>query len=248
MSIHKLQAIRRAICIPVCFNLTMTSIMRKLFCFCLLWALGALTLHAEKVYLHSGEMLIGRIQYIDERVVALESDRGFGIVKIDRADVSMIEFDGSERNLSQKFGLGFFQRSPIADDVSFSSLTVRHWSSIDTSIDFMIGVGHTTDGDTKLQEYFSVEGRYAKVLLQEGRHNIYSGAGIGVMSTSGENLPEATTGTQFSAFLGVELFPVSFPNLGVSAEVGVLTQKIGSRQSYGLFHVGFPSLSVRYYF
>ena len=68
------------------------------------------------------------------------------------------------------------------------------------------------------------------------------------MSTSGENLPDGTTGTQFSAFLGVELFAISFPNLGISAEIGVLTQKIGSRQSYGVFNVGFPSLSVRYYF
>ena len=226
----------------------MNIMMRKVFCWCGFWILGVLNLHAEKVYLHSGEMLIGRIQYIDERVVALESDRGFGIVKIDRADVSMIEFEGSERNLSQKFGLGFYRRSAVADDISFNSAALRYWSDVLTSIDFMLGVGHTTDENTKLQEYFSIEGRYAKVLLQEGRHNVYSGVGAGVMSTSGKNLPEGTTGTQFSAFLGIELFPISFPNLGISAEIGVLTQKIGSRQSYGIFNVGFPSLSVHYYF
>ena len=267
MSIFKLQAIRRVNCISdqednlisKCCDLFLfktlgffdnflsierMAILNRLIFVLGMVIFGAWTLHAERVYLHSGEMLIGRIQYIDERVVALESDRGFGTIKIDRADVSMIEFEGSERNLSQKFGFGLYKRGTIANDVSFNSASLRYWSNPLTSIDFQLGIGHSTEGNSKLQEYFSVEGRYSQVLLQEGRHNIYAGIGAGVVSTSGENLPSGTSGTQFSTFLGVELFPVSFPNLGIATEIGFLTQSIGSRRSYGLF----PSLAVRYYF
>jgi len=42
---------------------------------------------------------------MDEQMLYLESDRGFGVLKVERVDIRLIEFEAAERNLARKLGI-----------------------------------------------------------------------------------------------------------------------------------------------
>lgn len=60
--------------------------------------------------------------------------------------------------------------------------------------------------------------------------------------TSGRNVED--TGTSFRGFLGVELFFLTLPNLGISSEIGIGYQTVGDSTTTTTF----PAFSIRYYF
>jgi hypothetical protein len=86
--------------------------------------------------------------------------------------------------------------------------------------------------------HFSLEGRFARVVLNEGGHNLFLGAGAGFESEEDER------GTLFRLFTGSEFFPINYPNVGLSAELGLRRQ-----QGLGSTEQGFyNALAARYYF
>lgn len=206
------------------------------------------SIQAAIVHLNSGESLSGRIQTMDDQTLSLESNRDLGVLQIDKADIRLIEFDGNSRDLSRKFGLGFYHRSPVAQEFNMSSGSIKYWLNNTDAVDMQIGYGGTTDGGKKLEEIFSLEMRFSRVILQEGNHDVYWGGGLGFISVTDQDSRTDDTGLSLNAMLGVEFFFISYPNIGVSAELGVTNQTVGDRKSLGLFTSGFPSMAVRYYF
>ncbi len=211
--------------------------------------LGTVTVaQAAMVHLNSGEALSGRIQSMDDQTLTLESDRGFGILQIDRADIRMIEFEGNERDLSRKFGVGFYQRGTVAQEFSVGMASLKYWLNSSDSVDLLMGFGSTTDGGDKLEEVLDLRFRFTRVMLQEGGHDLYWGGSLGVLNVNDDDDEINESGSTVSAFLGIEMFFIALPNVGISSEIGVTNQTVGDRTTFGIFNTGFPTLSVRYYF
>lgn len=204
--------------------------------------------YAAIIHLNSGESLSGRIQSMDDQTLSLESDRGFGVLQIDKADIRLIEFDGNRRDLSRKFGLGYYYRAPVSKEFSVSSASIKYWLNNSDAVDMQIGYAGTADDGTKLEEIFHLEMRFSRVMIQEGNHDIYYGGGLGFISVTDEESKTDDTGLSFQAMLGIEFFFINYPNLGISAELGVTNQTVGDRKSIGLFSSGFPTMAARYYF
>ena len=221
--------------------------------FLLLFCALTANVEGETVHLNSGESLNGKIQGMDDNTLTLESDRRFGdsqgVLQIDRADIRLIEFEDSPRDLSRKFGVGYYHRGAVAKEFNIGAASIKYWLNSTDAVDMQVGYGGTTDGNDKIQEIFNLEMRYTHVMLREGNQDVYWGGGLGFISvTDKETKTKQDTGIPVRALLGIEFFFVTLPNLGVSAELGITHQRVGGRTSFGIFSNGFPTMAVRYYF
>lgn len=214
----------------------------------LIFCLFAFNVQAAIVHLNSGESLSGQIQSMDDQTLTLESDRGFGVLQIDKADIRLIEFDGNQHDLSRKFGVGYYHKGAVAKEFTTNSASIKYWLNSTDAVDMLLGYGSTRDGSTKIEEIFNLEMRFTRVMLQEGNQDIYWGGGLGFISVKDKATKTDDTGLAIRGLLGVEFFFVTFPNLGISAELGISNQTVGGRSTLGIFNTGFPTMAVRYYF
>ena len=201
--------------------------LKKIFLM-LTMLLFAIPASAETLRLNSGESLEGKIRIMDEKTLFLESNLTAQELKIDRADLSLIEFDTSERSLARRIGIGFHYR-PNGNE---ENLSVKNWLSAVDSAELMVGY---SSGATNT---FSFELRYARVFKVEGTSDLFYGAGTGIISK------DSKRGTAFRFFSGSEFFPRSSPNFGISLELGVLRQQGVGDVTQGFYN----AISARYYF
>ena len=190
--------------------------------------LFTIPVNAATLRLNSGESLEGKIRIMDEKTLFLESKLTAQELKIDRADLSLIEFDTSERSLARRIGIGFHYR-PNGNE---ENLSVKNWLSAVDSAELMVGY---SSGATNT---FSFELRYARVFKVEGTSDLFYGAGTGIISK------ESKRGTAFRFFSGSEIFPRSSPNFGIALELGVLRQQGVGDVIQGFYN----AISARYYF
>ena len=183
---------------------------------------------ADTLRLNSGESLEGEIRLMDEKSLYLESKLTSQELKIDRADLSIIEFDSSARSFARRVGFGIFYR-PNGNE---ENLSVKNWLSSDDSAELLVGY------ESGSKDTFGVELRYSKVFMVEGTNDLYYGAGLGIITKNSDR------GTSLRFFSGNEFFPRGSPNLGISFELGVLSQQGISSASQGFYN----AFSVRYYF
>ena len=183
---------------------------------------------ADTLRLNSGESLEGKIRLMDENTLYLESKLTSQELKIDRADLNIIEFDSSARSFARRVGFGIFYR-PNGNE---ENLSVKNWLSSDDSAELLVGYNSGS------QDTFGVELRYSKVFMVEGTNDLYYGAGLGIVSKSSER------GTALRFFSGNEFFPRGSPNLGISIELGMHSQQGISNASQGFYN----AFSARYYF
>ena len=183
---------------------------------------------ADTLRLNSGESLEGKIRLMDEKTLFLESKLTSQELKIDRADLNIIEFDSSARSFARRVGFGIFYR-PNGNE---ENLSVKNWLSSDDSAELLVGYNSGS------QDTFGVELRYSKVFMVEGTNDLYYGAGLGIISKNSDR------GTALRFFSGNEFFPRGSPNLGISIELGVLSQQGISNASQGFYN----AFAARYYF
>jgi hypothetical protein len=188
----------------------------------------AISASAETLHLSNGELLEGKIRIMDEKTLFLESNLTAQELKIDRADLNLIEFDTSGRSLARRIGIGFHYR-PNGNE---ENLSVKNWLSKIDSAELMVGY---SSGSVNT---FNVELRYARVFKVESTSDIFYGAGTGIISKEGKR------GTAFRFFSGSEFFPRSSPNFGISLELGVLRKQGVGDDTQGFYN----AISARYYF
>jgi len=198
--------------------------MLKFIFFCKLIFLLSIPIYAETLRLNSGESLEGKIRKMDKDTLFLESNLTAQELKIDRENLSLIEFDSSERSLARRIGIGFHYRPKGNKE----TISVKNWLSTADSAEFMIGYNSGTENT------FSFELRYARVFKIEGTNDLFYGAGTGIASK------ESSRETLFRFFSGTEFFPQNSPNFGISLELGILRQ--GGSQGF------YNALSAHYYF
>ena len=187
-----------------------------------------ITAVAETLRLNSGESLEGKIRIMDEKTLYIESNLTAQELKIDRADLGLIEFDSTGRSLARRIGIGFHYR-PNGNE---ENLSIKNWISEIDSAELMVGY---SSGSVNT---FGFELRYARVFKVEGTSDLFYGAGTGIISK------DSKRGTVFRFFSGGEFFPRSSPNFGISLELGVMRQ-----QGVGDVNQGFyNAISARYYF
>ena len=196
---------------------------KLLLLFTLLFVLS-IPLNAEILRLNSGESLEGKITKMDDKTLFLESNLTAQELKIDRNNLSLIEFDSSERSLARRIGIGFHYRP----NGSKESISVKNWLSSVDSAELMVGYS-ARNVDT-----FSVEFRYARVFIIEGTNDLFYGAGTGITSI------DSKKETLFRFYSGTEFFPQTSPNFGITLELGVVRE--GDNQEF------YNSLSAHYYF
>jgi len=155
--------------------------------------LFAFTASAETLRLNSGESLEGKILKMDENTLFIESHLTAQELKIDRADLSLIEFDSSARSLARRLGIGLHYRPNGNED----------------SAEMIVGYSSGT------QDTFGFELRYSRVFMVEGATDLFYGAGAGILSI------DSKRGTIFRIYSGSEFFPLSSPSFGFSLELGV---------------------------
>ena len=76
------------------------------------------------------------------------------------------------------------------------------------------------------------------IFMVEGTNDLYYGAGLGIITKNSDR------GRSLRLFSGNEFFPRGRPNLGISFELGVLSQQGISSASQGFYN----AFSARYYF
>ena len=202
--------------------------MHKKIFLLLILSIFAFAVNAETLHLNSGESLEGKILIMDEKTLFLESNLTAQELKIDRADLSLIEFDTSGRSLERRIGIGFHYR-PNGNE---ENLSIKNWLSAVDSAELMVGYS------SGAVNTFGVELRYARVFKVEGTSDLFYGAGTGIISK------DSSRGTAFRFFSGSEFFPRSSPNFGISLEFGVLRQQGVGDVTQGFYN----AISARYYF
>jgi hypothetical protein len=65
---------------------------------------------AETIHLNTGESIRGRIVGIEEDVISVESERGFGVIQIQKSEISLIEYDEVQRDPDRTMGIGYLHR------------------------------------------------------------------------------------------------------------------------------------------
>jgi hypothetical protein len=190
--------------------------------------LFAFTASAETLRLNSGESLEGKILKMDENTLFIESHLTAQELKIDRADLSLIEFDSSARSLARRLGIGLHYR-PNGNE---ENLSIKNWISAVDSAELIVGYSSGT------QDTFGFELRYSRVFMVEGATDLFYGAGAGILSI------DSKRGTIFRIYSGSEFFPLSSPSFGFSLEIGVQRiQGVGDvTQSF------YNAIAARYYF
>lgn len=210
----------------------------------------------ETVHLTSGESIKGRIIRVDENSVAIESDQGFGVIEIQRSEITLIEFEEAKRDPDRTMGFGYFHRvtpnsvGGQAMEYAVDAFSVKFWLNSIDSLDFLVGFFSADQSGSKLYEVFSFDIRYATVFQRQASLDLYYGGSLGVINVTdntGVNSIEES-GTNMRAFLGAELFFATLPNLGISGEVGVGSQSLGDREVTNISTTTFPTFSMRYYF
>jgi len=201
--------------------------LKKIFLM-LTMLLFAIPASAETLRLNSGESLEGKIRIMDENTLFLESNLTAQELKIDRMDLSLIEFDTSGRSLARRIGIGFHYR-PNGNE---ENLSLKNWLSAVDSAELLVGYS------SGAVNTFGVELRYARVFKVEGSSDLFYGAGTGIISK------ESKRGTAFRFFSGSEIFPRSSPNFGIALELGVLRQQGVGDVTQGFYN----AISARYYF
>ena len=201
--------------------------LKKIFLM-LTMLLFAIPASAETLRLNSGESLEGKIRIMDEKTLFLESNLTAQELKIDRVDLSLIEFDTSGRSLARRIGIGFHYRP----NGNVENLSLKNWLSAVDSAELLVGYS------SGAVNTFGVELRYARVFKVEGSSDLFYGAGTGIISK------ESKRGTAFRFFSGSEIFPRSSPNFGIALELGVLRQQGVGDVTQGFYN----AISARYYF
>ena len=201
--------------------------LKKIFLM-LTMLLFAIPASAETLRLNSGESLEGKIRIMDEKTLFLESNLTAQELKIDRVDLSLIEFDTSGRSLARRIGIGFHYR-PNGNE---ENLSLKNWLSAVDSAELLVGYS------SGAVNTFGVELRYARVFKVEGSSDLFYGAGTGIISK------ESKRGTAFRFFSGSEIFPRSSPNFGIALELGVLRQQGVGDVTQGFYN----AISAHYYF
>ena len=130
------------------------------------------------------------------------------------------------------------------------ALSLKFWLSSETSVDFLLGFfSAETSGSTEF-EVFSFDMRIANVFKRQAQLDLYWGASAGFISVTDTTGSTAIddSGETLSVFVGAELFLLTVPNLGISGEIGLVTQSVGSRTTTNISTATFPAFSIRYYF
>ncbi len=125
------------------------------------------------------------------------------------------------------------------------------WLSQEDSVELQLGFYSSDTGGTTVFEVFSLDLRYANVFKRDANLDLYWGASVGYLNVTDQTVGRSVveeTGTSARLFLGVELFFVSLPNLGISSEIGVGTQSVGENNVTNISTTTFPAFSIRYYF
>jgi hypothetical protein len=231
--------------------------LRWLWVAALLALLGSVVpARAETVHLNTGESIKGKIVRSDADSVSIESDKGFGVIQIKRSDITLIEFDQNERDLSRLVGIGYYHRatpssvSSQASEYGVDALSLKMWMSKFDSVELQLGYFGATTSGVKTFEVFSVDVRYADVFKRTAGLDVYWGGSLGYLNvtdyTSGRNIKG--TGYSYRAFLGLEMFFLTLPNVGISSELSVGSQSVGDSSTTNLSTTTFPAFSIRYYF
>ena len=184
--------------------------------------------NGETIRLNRGESLEGKIRILDEKTLFLESNLTAQELKIDKADLSLIEFDASERSLARRIGIGFHFR-PNGNE---ENLSIKNWLSENDSAEFL--VSYNSGSVNK----FGFELRYARVFKSTGMTDLFYGIGTGIISKDSER------GTVFRFYSGSEIFTRQSPNFAISFELGVLNQQGLGEDNQGFYN----AISARYYF
>ena len=182
------------------------------------------SLFAATLRLNSGESLEGKINKMDANTLFLESNLTAQELKIERGNLSLIEFDTNERSLARRIGIGFHYR-PNGNE---ETISIKNWLSTSDSAGLMVGYRAGS------VDSFSIEGRYARVFKIEGTNDLFYGAGTGIVSN------ESNRETLFRIFSGTEFFPQTSPNFGITLEFGIFRQS--STQGF------YNAISAHYYF
>lgn len=211
---------------------------------------------AETIHLVTGETIRGTIVEVTENSIAVESEQGFGTIRIDKAEIALIEYDNATRDLSHKLGIGYVHRTApqavgaAGAEYGTDALSLKLWLGAEDWADLLLGFYSASDGSTKQLEVFTLDLRYGSVFERRASLDLYWGGSAGYINvtdnTGGQDF--SATGTSLRAFVGAEVFPASLPGLGISAEIGAGIQTVGDRRITSLSTTAFPTLSLRYYY
>lgn len=210
----------------------------------------------ETIHLVTGESIKGRIIRIDDQTLSVESDKGYGIIQIAKADVTLIEYDQKKRDPSRLLGFGYVHQSEPSNATAAAAmygvdaLSLKYWMTSTDSLNLHLGYFSAQQDGKPVLEIFSVDVRYASVFQRRGNLDLYYGGSVGYLTvtdkTAGNNIEDS--GTRLRVFLGAEVFFVSLPNLGISAEIGFGQQSIGDQTVTNLSTTTFPTFALHYYF
>ncbi|HBI29572.1 MAG TPA: hypothetical protein EYG15_12790 [Deltaproteobacteria bacterium] len=192
--------------------------------------LSAVVVSAETVHLNDGSTLHGNIRGMDDQRIVLESPLTAQELKVERADISIIEFEGNSRSLVRRLGMGLIYRPSTGEE----HLSLKNWLDDTNALELVI---RYVSKSISSQSRFNLEGRLSHVYLAKNRFDLFVGGGLGFASSGSER------GTILKAFSGAEFFMISLPDFSFGAELGFISRsKVDEEQSL------YNAFTARYYF
>ena len=204
--------------------------MRKRLLSLLLPLLLAAPVSAETVHLNDGSTLRGDIRGMDDQTVILESPLTAQELKVERADIGIIEFESSSRSLVRRLGLGLIYRPSTGEE----QLSLKNWLDEANALELVI---RYINKSSSANSRFNLEGRLSHVYLAKSRFDLFVGGGLGFASSGSDR------GTILKVFSGAEFFMISLPDFSLGVELGFINRsKVDQEQ--GIYN----AFDARYYF
>ncbi|UCD85977.1 MAG: hypothetical protein JSU92_07230 [Deltaproteobacteria bacterium] len=149
------------------------------------------------------------------------------------------------KDLSKRVGLGYNSQIETigVEYFQIDGPSIKYGISPDIGIQGILGFSNYSNGVE-----FSVlvlGGKFFYNIIKEENMNFYAGGGLGIISLS--NAADET-GIFVCGYVGEEFFFSGLPNLGFSAEMGLVIESMDDLGSYVGTYGGFLEIGINYYF
>lgn len=216
--------------------------------------------NAEEIFLKNGENIQGSVIEIKDEILTIESDLGYGVVRISKKDIVSIGFPYEPLNLTRRYAIGYSSRKQnsigSAKEYNYRTdqFSLRTFLVEDVFLQYLLGYSQVDvkreNGNLQVSSFTSGL-RVAKILFKQMNSHVYAGGGVGIVSIKdigSESNKLEEQGTELSVIFGGEIFMGFLPNFGISGEIELSKFESSSIRRTDLNISAFPTFSIHYYF
>ena len=169
----------------------------------------------------------------------------FGFITVISLVLAFFVIPVEAKDLAKRIGLGYNSQIETigVDYFQLAGPSVKYGITPDVGIQGIFGFSSYSNGVEF--SVFVLGGKFFYNIVKEENMNFYAGGGLGILNVS--NAVDET-GIVVCGYVGEEFFFSGLPNLGFSAEMGLVIESMDDLGSYVGTYGGFLDIGIHYYF